>query len=95
MPGNDGDPRANDGASWIMEGNRNRQYHVVERQSPKDTDYGKVGVYLIKISGATVDESRDELYERRVPPNNSFNRIGISLHVIRQIEGLAGCFPPG
>jgi hypothetical protein len=62
MSGRGSDDRANDGASWIMEGNNGRQYHVVERQNPKDTDYGKVGVYLIKISGIKVDESRDELY---------------------------------
>jgi hypothetical protein len=28
-------------------------------------------------------------------PNNSFNRSGISLHVIRKIEGFSQCFPPG
>jgi hypothetical protein len=62
MSGKGDGARANDGASWIMEGVRNRQYHVVERQSPKDTTYGKAGVYLIRISGVRVDESRAELY---------------------------------
>jgi len=28
-------------------------------------------------------------------PNNSFNQSGMSLHVIRKIEGLIQFFPPG
>ncbi len=51
-----------DGATWLMEGIRNRQYHAVERWSPREGYYREASIYLIKISGIKVDESKHELY---------------------------------
>jgi hypothetical protein len=51
-----------DGSTWVMEGLRNRHYHAVERWYPRKGYYREAGIYLIKLSGIKVDESRNELY---------------------------------
>jgi len=40
-----------DGASWILEGKKDEQYHLVERWSPQDGIYRKACLYLLKLSG--------------------------------------------
>ncbi len=63
MPTVDGRPSAEDGAFWIMEGVRNQQYHVVDRQSPNNGGYYREAcVYLLRISRLRIDEERGELY---------------------------------
>ena len=55
-------PTADDGARWMIEGMRNQKYHVVNRHNPNDDAYRQAGIYLIRISGIKIDESRNELY---------------------------------
>jgi hypothetical protein len=62
MPSENDGPIPFDGAWWVMEGYRNRDYHIVDRQSPIEGAYYEACVYLIKISGISVDENKHELY---------------------------------
>ena len=61
-PSQNDDPVPFDGAWWVMEGYRNREFNVVSRNSPIDGAYYEAGRYLIKISGIPVDEAKNELY---------------------------------
>lgn len=51
-----------DGAQWIFEGARDGRYHIVDRWSPRDTDYRKFCLYFLKISGLGIDEHSKDLY---------------------------------
>ena len=55
-------PKGLDGAGWLLEGVKSGRYHVVDRQSPEQGDYREACLYLLRISGVKIDESKDELY---------------------------------
>lgn len=55
-PINDKNRYAVDGTQWVLEGARNHSYHVVERFSPKETDYKQVCSHLISLSPLKLDE---------------------------------------
>lgn len=55
LPTNKG-PIGFDGAQWVLEGNSNSQYHVVDRWSPTDKKYREACVYLMRMSGLEIDE---------------------------------------
>jgi hypothetical protein len=62
MPTTDETPIGLDGAGWLLEGVKQDQYHVVHRQSPEDGTYREVCIYLMRVSGVKIDESKGELY---------------------------------
>lgn len=62
MPTVDETPIALDGAGWLLEGVKLDQYHVVHRQSPDQGAYREVCIYLLRVSGVKIDESKGELY---------------------------------
>jgi hypothetical protein len=62
IPTEDGKPIGLDGAGWLFEGVKSGQYHVVDRQSPEQGDFREACVYLLRISGVKIDESKGELY---------------------------------
>lgn len=62
MPSEDKNPKFLDGAGWLLEGVRADRYHAVSRQSPKEGAYRETCVYLLRISGVEIDESKGELY---------------------------------
>ncbi len=45
-----------DGSQWILEGAKNRTYHVVDRWFPKETDYTRACSYLMNLSPVKLDE---------------------------------------
>lgn len=45
-----------DGAQWILEGTRNHNYHVVDRWSPRGTDYEQLCKYLMELSPVKLDQ---------------------------------------
>lgn len=55
-----------DGAAWILEGVRGDQYHIVDRQSPDDSEhrklgnYREVGLHILEISGLELKD--EEIY---------------------------------
>jgi hypothetical protein len=51
-----------DGAQWILEGRRERRYHVVERWSPGGGDFREACLYLLMLSNPVIDLSREEVY---------------------------------
>jgi hypothetical protein len=57
------------------------------------------GGFSLLAGQRVMDEGRivaeDEAVAGRRPPNNSLNRTGISLPIIRKIECLVRFFPPG
>ena len=55
-------PIANDGAWWIFEGVQEGQYHVTHRQSPDSGSYRELCLYMLKLSGLPLDESKGEIY---------------------------------
>jgi len=44
-----------DGARWILEGVDNGHYHVVDRWSPKHSDYEQLCLYLLEQSRIKVE----------------------------------------
>lgn len=40
-----------DGARWILEGVRDGRYWALDRWSPSETPYRRVGVYLLRLAG--------------------------------------------
>lgn len=60
LPTVDGRPLANDGAFWVMEGVRDRKYHVVDRQSPDSGSYREMCHFLLRLSGLHIEDG--ELY---------------------------------
>ncbi len=51
------DDHGKDGAEWILEGVRNKQYHWVERWSPtaeRHTEFREVCEYLLNLSSVTI-----------------------------------------
>jgi hypothetical protein len=55
-------PIANDGAWWVFEGVQEGHYHVAHRQSPNSGPYRDLGLYMLKLSGLPLDESKHEIY---------------------------------
>jgi len=53
-------PSGFDGARWIIEGMEDHRYHVVDRWSARDTDFGKCGQYLIRLTTLKIKDR--ELY---------------------------------
>lgn len=51
-----------DGAQWILESVKENRYHVVDRWSPEDGDYRRVGVYLLKLAGYDTTKLGSDLY---------------------------------
>jgi hypothetical protein len=47
----EGEPSGLDGAEWIIEGNRNGEYHIVTRWSAEETALGLAALALIDLSG--------------------------------------------
>lgn len=62
MPTENGKPIGVDGAGWLLEGVKPGQYHIVDRQSPEQGGFREACIYLLRISGVKIDESKDELY---------------------------------
>jgi hypothetical protein len=62
MPTVDDTPIGLDGAGWLLEGVKRDQYHIVHRQSPTQGAYREVCIYLLRVSGVKIDESKGELY---------------------------------
>ncbi len=62
MPTADENPIGLDGAGWLLEGVKQDQYHVVHRHSPEQRAYREVCIYLLRVSGVKIDESKGELY---------------------------------
>jgi hypothetical protein len=40
-----------DGARWVLEGKKDKQYHIVDRWSPRSGSYLETCSYLLKLSG--------------------------------------------
>jgi hypothetical protein len=55
-------PSIYDGARWVLEGYKKKQYHIVDRHSPDENAYRGVCMYLLKMSGLKIDASRHEIY---------------------------------
>jgi len=47
-----------DGAQWILEGKKDKQYHLVDRWTPRRGSYSEACLYLLKLSG----QKRQEIY---------------------------------
>jgi hypothetical protein len=44
-------PEGEDGAQWIIEGVKNRKYHLVDRWCPKPGEFREAAITLINLSG--------------------------------------------
>lgn len=55
-------PVAMDGAWWVLEGVEQGYYHVVVRQSPDTGSYRELCLYMLKLSGLSVDKEKGEIY---------------------------------
>ena len=62
LPSLEKSPSTYDGASWVLEGYKKKQYHLVDRHSPNDETYKAVCIYLLKMSGSEIDATHPELY---------------------------------
>jgi hypothetical protein len=40
-----------DGSQWIVEGYRKSHYHIVDRWTPKDGDFRKLGLLFLRLTG--------------------------------------------
>jgi len=60
LPSIEEEPTGEDGAQWILEGQLDGRYHVVDRWSPTSGAYREACMYLLRISG--IDLSREALY---------------------------------
>jgi hypothetical protein len=49
-----------DGSRWIIEGFRDEKYTVVDRWTPQDTDYQKLGLYLISLTDLKI--RKEDIY---------------------------------
>lgn len=45
-----------DGAQWIIEGIKNKKYHLVDIWTPEENIYKRLGLYLIKLSKLKPEE---------------------------------------
>jgi hypothetical protein len=54
-----------DGTQWVLEGVRNREYHVVDRWSPKDTDFTRVCFFLLKLAPIDLGEDSEKKERER------------------------------
>jgi hypothetical protein len=45
-----------DGAQWVLEGTRNRTYHVVDRWSPRGTECERLCTFLMELSPVKLDQ---------------------------------------
>lgn len=62
MPTTDATPIGLDGSGWLLEGEKQDQYHMVHRQSPEQGAYRELCIYLLRVSRVKIDESKGELY---------------------------------
>jgi hypothetical protein len=51
-----------DGAQWILEGQLDGRYHVVDRWSPRSGSYRELCTYLLQISELGIDLASEEVY---------------------------------
>ena len=61
-PASSDDVIAEDGAWWALEGVREGHYHVTHKQSPSSGAYRELCLYMLKLSGLPLDESKGEIY---------------------------------
>jgi hypothetical protein len=54
-----------DGTQWVLEGVRNREYHVVDRWSPKNTDFTRVCFFLLKLAPIDLGEDSEKKEQER------------------------------
>jgi len=47
-----------DGTQWVLEGVRNREYHVVDRLSPKDSDFARACIFLMTLTPMNLEEGK-------------------------------------
>jgi hypothetical protein len=45
-----------DGSQWVLEGTTNRTYHVVDRWSPRGTEYEQLCKFLMELSPVKLDQ---------------------------------------
>ena len=69
------------GTAWIVEGRRGRQYHIVNRSSPRDTPYRDAGLVFLRLAGI-----REEELEANAP--------GVTFRPFRQPPHIPGLPPP-
>jgi hypothetical protein len=60
--GEDKEGGGQDGAQWIVEGVREGRYHLVDRQSPSESDYREACLYLLQMAGVDPEKSGRGLY---------------------------------
>lgn len=56
LPTNEPDVMGCDGAQWILEGVNNGEYHVVDRWTPRNTDFSEVCMYLLDLTSLKIKE---------------------------------------
>lgn len=56
LPTNEPDVMGCDGAQWILEGVNEGRYHVVDRWTPRNTDFSKVCMYLLDLTNLKIKE---------------------------------------
>jgi hypothetical protein len=47
-----------DGMRWVLEGVSNREYHVVDRLSPKHSDFARACIFLIALTPMNLEEGK-------------------------------------
>lgn len=62
VPTTSNGPTAMDGAWWVLEGTEQGYYHIATRQSPDSGSYRELALYMLKLSGLPLDESKGEIY---------------------------------
>jgi hypothetical protein len=62
LPTVGGTLNGNDGAQWLLEGAKDKQYHLVDRWVPEDENYRAACIFLLKQSGLEIDSSHYERY---------------------------------
>jgi hypothetical protein len=50
-------PYGKDGASWVLEGMKRGQYHIVDRWSPRDGAYRDACLYMLALAGIPVGKA--------------------------------------
>jgi hypothetical protein len=49
-----------DGIHWVLEGVRNREYHVVDRVSTEENDFARVCIFLMTLTPTNLDEHAEK-----------------------------------
>lgn len=57
IPSNINEPVPQDGAAWVMEGIKGKQYHSIKRRNPQG-EYADLIKYLIKLSGLKTEHDK-------------------------------------